>query len=233
LKILTIQTATPAGSVALTDGSRLLGELFLDTRRPHGGWLLGAVEQLLTAAGMTVHEIDGFGVTVGPGAFTGLRVGLATVKGLALATGKPIAGVSTLQALALQAPYSMFPVCAVLDARKKEVYAGLFTWEDGAPRPVGPERVLAPEQLLAELTGPALFIGDGAIVYRTLIARQVGDRAHFVPDMYAPPRAAHAALLAMRRFTAGEAQSAAVINPVYIRPSEAELNQISRLGSSF
>jgi tRNA threonylcarbamoyladenosine biosynthesis protein TsaB len=225
LKLLTIQTATPAGSVALTEGSRLLGELFLDVRRPHGEWLLGAIDRLLAAAGLPVDNLDGFGVTVGPGSFTGLRVGLATVKGLALATGKPLAGVSTLQALAMQAPYAALPVCALLDARKQEVYAGTFVWQDGLPRPTGPERVLSPERLLGELTGPVLFVGDGATVYRTLIARQLGSQAHFLPAAYDPPRAAHAALLAAEVFAAGEAKPAAQVNPVYIRPSEAELNK--------
>ena len=225
LKLLTIQTATPAGSVALTAGERLLGELFLDVRRPHGGWLLGAVEQLLAAAGMTVADLDGFGVTIGPGAFTGLRVGLATVKGLAQATGKPVAGVSTLQTLALQAPHAALPVCALLDARKQEVYAALFAWQEGSPRPLGQERVLPPERLLRELTGPTLFLGDGASAYRTLIARQLGPRAYFVAETFAPPRAAHAAILALRAFTAGAALPAVQVNPVYIRPSEAELNK--------
>ena len=224
IKLLTIQTATPAGSVALTDGERLLGELFLDVRRPHGGWLLGAVEQLLVAAGMTVADLDGFGVTIGPGSFTGLRVGLATVKGLALASGKPVAGVSTLQTLALQAPHAALPVCALLDARKREVYAGHFAWEEGLPRPSGPERVLPPEQLLHELHGPILFAGDGAVAYRTLIVRQLGSRAHFLPEVYAPPRAAHAAVLALRAFAAGGALPVAQVNPVYIRPSEAEIS---------
>lgn len=224
LRLLTIQTATPAGSVALTEGSRLLGELFLDVRRPHGEWLLGAVDQLLGAAGMKVDDLDGFGATIGPGSFTGLRVGLAVVKGLALATGKPVAGVSTLQTLAMQAPHAALPVCALLDARKREVYAGRYTWEEGAPHPVGPERVLPPEQFLAELTGEVLFVGDGATVYRTLIARQMGSRAHFLPAAYDPPRAAHAALLALGLFEAGEALPAAQVNPVYIRPSEAEIN---------
>jgi tRNA threonylcarbamoyladenosine biosynthesis protein TsaB len=224
MKLLTIQTATPAGSVALTDGERLLGELFLDVRRPHGGWLLGAVEQLLVAAGMAVTDLDGFGVTIGPGSFTGLRVGLATVKGLALATGKPMAGVSTLETLTLQTPYAALPVCALLDARKQEVYAGRFAWRDGVPQPLSPERVLPPEQLLRELTGPVLFVGDGALVYRTLIVRMLGPQAHFLAETYAPPRAAHAAILALRSFAAGEALSAAQVNPVYIRPSEAEIH---------
>ncbi|MHB8707322.1 MAG: tRNA (adenosine(37)-N6)-threonylcarbamoyltransferase complex dimerization subunit type 1 TsaB [Desulfuromonadales bacterium] len=224
MKLLTIQTATPAGSVALTQGNRLLGELFLDVRRPHGEWLLGAIDQLLGTAGMTVADLDGFGVTLGPGSFTGLRVGLATVKGLALATGKPVAGVSTLRTLAMQAPHAALPVCALLDARKKEVYAGCYVWEEGLPHPAGPERVLPPEVLLGELTGEILFVGDGATVYRTLIARQLGPRAHFLPAAYDPPRAAHAALLAAEIFAAGEARPAAQVNPVYIRPSEAEIN---------
>ncbi len=224
MKLLTLQTATPAGSVALTADEQLLGELFLDVRRPHGGWLLAAIEQLLGAAGMAIRDLDGFGVTTGPGSFTGLRVGLATVKGLALATGKPIAGVSTLQTLALQAPHAAMPVCALLDARKGEVYAGVFGWEEGWPQLRGAEQVLPPERLLAGLSGELLFVGDGAAVYRTLFARQLGSRARFLPAAYHPPRAAHAALLARRAFQAGLARPATEVNPVYIRPSEAEMN---------
>lgn len=225
MRILAVQTATPAGSVALTDEGRLLGELFLDVRRPHGEWLLRAIDQLLNEAGMSVGDLDGFGVTVGPGSFTGLRVGLATVKGLAMATGKPIAGVSTLRTLALQAPHAVSPVCTLLDARKKEVYAGTFVWREGEPCSIGPEKVLPPERLLEELTGPLLFVGDGATVYRPLIIRRLGSQAHFLPAACDSPRAAHAALLATRKFETGEGCSAAEVNPVYIRPSEAELNQ--------
>ena len=224
LKLITIQTATPAGSVALTVGERLLGELFLDSRQPAGSWLVGAIDQLMQSAGLTPQELDGFGVTIGPGSFTGLRVGLATAKGLALATGKPLAGVSTLETLALQAPLSALPVCTLLDARKQEVYAGLFEWQDGWPRPLGEERVLPPERLLAGLPGELLFVGDGAEAYRSLIVRQLGARARFLPAAYAPPRAAHAALLAQRQFAAGQALPAAQVNPRYLRPSEAELN---------
>ena len=224
MKLLTIQTATPAGSVALTSGERLVAELFLDCRKPHGSWLLDAIDRLCRCAGLDVGGLDGFGVTVGPGSFTGLRVGLATIKGLALATGKPVAGVSTLQALALQAPHAALPVCALLDARKREVYAGCFHWQAGWPQPLGPERVLPPEQLLAGLGEPTLFVGEGAIAYRTLIARQLGSRAHFLAEAYAPPRAAHAALLALRTFAAGAALPPTAVNPVYLRPSEAELN---------
>ena len=85
--------------------------------------------------------------------------------------------------------------------------------------------MLPPDRLLHELSGPVLFVGDGAIAYRTLIIRQLGPRAHFLPEAYAPPRAAHAAILALHAFAAGEALPAAQVNPVYIRPSEAEMNK--------
>ena len=226
IKLLTIQTATPAGSVALTAGDRLIGERFLDCRQPHGGWLVSAIDQMLDSAGMTVQDLDGFGVTVGPGSFTGLRVGLATAKGLAMATGRPIAGVSTLQTLALQVPYAEAPVCALLDARKKEVYAGIYVWTDGVPRLLGPESVLPPEALLDRLSGTTIFVGDGAHAYRSLIARRIGPRAHILPEVFNPPRAAHAAMLAARMFDSGAIFAPATLNPVYLRPSEAEINQL-------
>lgn len=224
VKLLTIQTATPAGSVALTHGERLLGELHLDVRRTHGSWLLPAIGQLLGAAGLDAAELDAFAVTIGPGSFTGLRVGLATAKGLAIATGRPLVGVSTLQALAMQAPHAALPVCALLDARKGEVYAGLFRQDAGLPEPLAAETVAAPERVLAGLSGPTLFVGDGAAAYRPLILRHLGEAARFLPAAYDPPRAAHAAVLAARCFAAGAAVPPAALNPLYLRPSEAELN---------
>lgn len=224
VKLLTIQTATPAGSVALTQGERLLGEFHLDVRRTHGSWLLPAIEQLLGVAGLAAAELDAFAVTIGPGSFTGLRVGLATAKGLAQATGKPLLGVSTLQTLAMQAPHAALSVCALLDARKGEVYAGLYRQGTGLPEPLGAETVATPERVLDSLSGATLFVGDGAAAYRPLILRRLGEAAHFLPAAYDPPRAAHAAVLALRHFAAGAAVPPAALNPVYIRPSEAELN---------
>jgi tRNA threonylcarbamoyladenosine biosynthesis protein TsaB len=192
--------------------------------------MIDGIDQLLGSAGLQAGDLDGFGVVVGPGAFTGLRVGLATVKGLALATGLPMVGVSSLQTLAMQAPFCSLPVCTMLDARKKEVYAGLFNWENGWPVLVGEERVLTPDALLDECHESTLFIGDGASVYRTLIVRRLGRRAHFVPAVYNPPRASMAAMLVAREWDAGKALSPEQINPRYLRASEAEINFKKQLG---
>ena len=113
--ILTIATATPTGSVALTRGEELLAELVLAPSGSHSDYLVPIIDELLTRSGVVVEEVDAFAAVVGPGAFTGLRVGVSTVKGLALATGKPTIAVSSLQTLAMQAPDAGLPICAMLE----------------------------------------------------------------------------------------------------------------------
>ena len=159
--LLTIQTASPAGSLAISDGEQLLAEINLDLRKTPTEWLLPSIEDLLAKAGIEKSDLDAIGVVRGPGAFTGLRVGLATAKGLALATGCPLLGVSSLQCLAMQLPFPRLLVCVMLDARKQEVYAALYRWEAGCPHPLTEERVINPEKLLSEVTGEALFVGNG------------------------------------------------------------------------
>jgi tRNA threonylcarbamoyladenosine biosynthesis protein TsaB len=221
--LLTIDTSTPAGSVAVSRGDLLLGEILVNTPATHTDRLLSSVERLLQDVGVDLAVIDAFGVAVGPGSFTGLRVGVATVKGLALATGKPVVGVSSLQALAAQIPFPRYPLCAMLDARKKEVYTGLYRWEGGHPTLLGKEQVLSPEAVLEELTGDILFVGNGAAVYRTMIIRRLGPRAHFASWALDMPRASSVSAIALTEFRNGRVISAGELTPRYIRPSEAEL----------
>jgi tRNA threonylcarbamoyladenosine biosynthesis protein TsaB len=221
--LLTVDTSTPTGSVAISRGETLLGEILLNVKSTHTDRLLLTLRQLLTDAGLQLADVDAFGVVLGPGSFTGLRVGVATVKGLALAMDKPVVGVSTLQALAMQIPFSQYPLCVLLDARKNEVYAGLYLWEGGRPVPARPETVIAPEVLLETLDGEILFAGDGSLIYRTLISRRLGSRAHFVPWALHLPRAAAAAVLALAALRAGETIPLAQLAPRYIRLSEAEI----------
>jgi tRNA threonylcarbamoyladenosine biosynthesis protein TsaB len=222
-RLLLVNTATAAGSVALTAGETLVGEVLLNLSSTHSDRLLPSISQLLTDTGTTLTDLDAIGVVTGPGAFTGLRVGVATVKGLALATGKPTIGVSSLQALAMQVPGTLLPVCALLDARKQEVYAGLYRWQGGLPLPRHPERVTPPDLLLEGLEGTVLFVGDGAVAYRTLIVRRLGPRAHFAPWPCHTLRASSCGPLVLAALAAGETQSAAALAPVYVRPSEAEI----------
>jgi len=222
--LLTMATATRTTSIAITRGETLLAEVSIDPPGTQSEIILATVDRILDDLGLSVDGMDFFAVVHGPGAFTGLRVGVATIKGFALATGKPVVGVSSLQTLATQVPDYPGNVYALIDARKHEVYAGFFQWRGGLPMLVGSERVVDPELLLDEIDGDALFVGDGAAAYRTLIVRKLGERARFAPWPANTVRASSAALLALDKIRTSGGVSPEKLNPVYIRPSDAEIN---------
>jgi tRNA threonylcarbamoyladenosine biosynthesis protein TsaB len=221
--LLGFDTSTPAASVAVSRAGVLLGEIMVNVRIPHSDRLLCLVEQLLSNCGLSMREVDALALAVGPGSFTGLRVGMATVKGLSLATGKPIAAVSSLRMLAMQAPCGHLPVCSLFDARKKQVYAGLFHWQNGLPQAMHPEVVVSPQELLATLSEPTIFVGDGAQLYRDLIVERLAGQAHFLPFSHQQPRAAHLLPLAAHDLGQGRVVSLTELIPHYIRRSEAEM----------
>lgn len=222
-RFLTIDTATPASSVAVFQGDRLEGEIILNITRHHTETLMGSVEHLLKSLSLNLQDLDFFTVVLGPGSFTGLRVGVATVKGLALATGRPVVGISALRMLAMQLPFCRLPVCALLDARKKEVYAGLYDCSGELPVLLHEEVVRPPEKILAELDAETVFIGSGAEAYRDRIEDILGAKARFVPAAMHCPRASHAAVLAWHDFQQEKTIPLEKLSPHYIRPSEAEI----------
>lgn len=180
------------------------------------------MELAVKHAGLSIEAVDAFGVTHGPGSFTGLRVGIATVKGLAIATGKPVVGFSSLAMLAMNLPHAAFPVCPMLDARKNEVYTAIYRC-GSLPEPIVGDCVVSPADFLERISGPALFVGSGAVRYRELIAERLGDRALFPPAACHVPRASSGAAEAGSLFARGLAVPAGELRPLYIRPSEAEL----------
>ncbi|NLC70058.1 MAG: tRNA (adenosine(37)-N6)-threonylcarbamoyltransferase complex dimerization subunit type 1 TsaB [Desulfuromonadaceae bacterium] len=222
-RLLTIDTSTPCCSIALSEEDRLLGEILINASGHHTLQLMASLADLLNRLGLAIADVDLFAAVIGPGSFTGLRVGLATVKGLALARQRPVVGVSSLQTLAMHLPFCRVPVWSIVDARKNEVYAGTFDCRQGYPEPLAAETVMAPEQLLASISGEAIFIGSGAVAYRPLIEKVMGERACFPPPPANLPRASSAALLARQEFRAGRSVAPDRLCPVYIRPSEAEI----------
>ncbi len=181
---------------------------------------------MLKTAQVAIDAVDAFAVTVGPGGFTGVRVGIALAKGLAYSTNKPIIPLSSLELLALNASDSLIPVCPLFDARKSEVYSALYSFKTGMNL-IRPEMALAPDQLLDELAGPILFIGDGALRYRELIIEKLGSRALFAAEHLHHPKASAGAALAFSRCTAGQTLSPFELTPSYLRLPEAQLNKKS------
>lgn len=207
-----------AGGVALLEDTRVVGESLLDVRTTHSERLMLAIDRTLSDAGWEPYHLDGLAVAVGPGSFTGLRIGLAAVKGLALALGCPIAPVPTLDAMAAAFPWTTRPVCTVLHARKGEVYASLYRWDGMTMRREWDYLALAPEALAARLTEPVIGVGDGAALVPSswiTLARPMRRGA--------PPAAV--GWLGEERLHRGDTVGPAELLPAYLRPSEAELKR--------
>src|SRR5436309_4080848 len=180
MRVLAIETATPAQSVALLDEDRLLAESSYEAERSRGGQLLPTVDYVLRKARVAAKELDAVAVSIGPGAFAGLRVGLATAKGLALGTGAAVVGVSTLEALAAgYEPAEEITICTLLDAYRGEVYLAVFKRRAGRLERLHADAVLAPEavgEALADIEQPANLVGNGAARYRRQLEAALGDR---------------------------------------------------------
>jgi tRNA threonylcarbamoyladenosine biosynthesis protein TsaB len=154
-------------------------------------------------------------------------VGIAAAKGLALATGRPVTGFSSLAMLAMNLPHAGLPVCPMLDARKSEVYAALYRCGD-VPETIIGDLVAKPSDLLENIREETLFLGSGALRYRELIVEKLGAKAHFAPSVCHQPRASAGALLAAELLAKGEVIPARDLVPVYLRLSEAELARRAR-----
>ena len=225
MKILAVDSSSLTGSVALCRGESLVAESLLNVRSTHSEKLLKQIDLLLGEADWKLEDLDLLTVVTGPGSFTGLRIGIATVKGLAQVLNKPFVPVSSLQAVAMNLPLSPVPICAFLDARKKEVYSQLFEWHHAVgPVAIGEPSVLPPERLLRELPGEVALVGDGVLLYRHLIDDILADRALIPVATAHQLRAVQASWLALQAWSAGLVQDAAGILPTYIRPSDAEMN---------
>jgi tRNA threonylcarbamoyladenosine biosynthesis protein TsaB len=240
--LLALDTATSTQSLALLRGPDLLFECTLEARSGHGPDQLAMIQWLLARAGVTLHDLSGLAIGLGPGSFTGLRVGLALMKGLSFAYQKPLIGIPSLTAAALQVALTSSPntlICPCIDARKSEVYAALYT-ASPALTPASPNLttlldpfVAPPNAFIIALINallpqtphdtPLTFAGSGALLYRDSLT-QAFPRAHIIaPIACAHPRALCLGLLALPHLH--NPPDLATLEPLYIRPSDAEIAQ--------
>lgn len=230
MRILGVETATAQGGIAIVGPEGLLAEVTLSASAGYGERLLPALERVLEATGLSLETVDGYAVSIGPGSFTGLRIGLATVKGLALATGKPLAAVPTLEALAATLPFCPHPVCPLLDARKGEVYCALFALEGAEPVRLLEDAVCPLEALLPRISRPTVFVGDGLARYGETLRRRLKEKALFPPPERAGASPAVVAARGRARLLRGEAEDVDRLVPRYLRPTEAEITLRARRG---
>ncbi len=232
MRILSIDTSTFIASVALTVEERIVAESTFSCERTLSARLMPEIERLLADAGLSALDMDLFACATGPGSFTGVRVGVATVQGLALSTGKPCVGFSNLALLAMNFPLAAHPVCAMIDARKDEVYAALYDTSAIIPTPIINECVTSPERILDQIRDASdkqvIFVGDGAQRYGDLISDRMGELAIFAPFTHQVGHAANGTLLSLDSYRKGQVLEPAKLLPVYLRASEAEYAKLDR-----
>ncbi len=221
MKILALEASTLMGGVAVVDDEGVICELTLSVAETHSAQLMPAVDYALRMAGLKPGELDAFAVALGPGSFTGLRIGLSTVKGLAVAASKPLVGIPTLEAMAHAFPYCPRLICPMLDARMKEVYAAFFEARDGSVSRRSDDLVLGVSDLLNDAKEETLFFGTGAKRYREQIVEIMGDLARFASPEISGARASTVGFLAVEKLRRGESSDIDSIEPIYIRESQA------------
>ncbi|SPF34706.1 Peptidase M22, glycoprotease [Syntrophobacter sp. SbD1] len=228
MKILAADTSTPSGSLALFDGENLTAEWTLRSGKTHNRRLLKSLDSILRKAGWDLKSIDAFAVASGPGSFTGLRIGMTTMKVLAWTTGKLYGSICSLDALAFPFCLSASPICAMIDARKSEVYCALYRPDgkgglnlDIQHSAMSPS--LLAEKILSRFSEPVIFCGDGWTAYRSLLRAKLGDLVLEPPSCFHIIRAASVGELARRRFVKEESDDPRSSAPMYLRASEAEI----------
>lgn len=221
---MAIETATPVSGAALVKSGRLLAEINIQTGNTHSERLMPQIENLFALGNVSPADLQAVAVSIGPGSFTGLRIGLTSAKTLAYAWNKPIVGVPTLEALAYGCPAGSGFTAAMLDAQKGRVYLALYQWQNGRLSEVWPVKIVAAEQAfqdLADLPGPVMVCGEPMREYREMYTAGSGTVVP-APEPAVMPRAACVAFLGLELFQAGLAVSAAELNPLYVRRAEAE-----------
>ncbi len=221
--VLGIETSTKTGSVAIVSEDAVIAQYSLNIEVTHSERLMSTVDRVLKDTGLGIANMDGFAVAIGPGSFTGLRIGVSTVKGLALASGKPVAAVPTLLALAWNLPHAAYPVCPLLDARKNEVYTAMYRFEGTALVQTMPEATIPIPEVAAGISEKVLFTGEAAHLYRREIEQRFENRAFFAPPAAALPAAATVAGIGLGMIKSGRTADPDSLTPLYIRRPEAEV----------
>lgn len=224
MRILAVDTSTMAGGVAILDADHLLCDLQVVARTSHAPPLLALIHQAVSIASIPLESIDLLAVSRGPGSFTGLRIGIATLTGLGYALRRPVVGVDTLEAVAMKVPFARYPVCSLLDARKGEVYGACFRVSEHGLQRLTPNLVEPPEAFCAHITEPTLLIGPGVEVYRDVWETRLGDLVVWAPPWMGMPCSVEVGALAFAQAMQGPEGVGPTLTPTYVRLSDAELN---------
>lgn len=224
--VLGIDTATMVCSVGLAGQDRIIAEVTVHTRQTHSERLMPMIRQMIADADLTPQDLSGIAVSIGPGSFTGLRIGITTAKSMAFALDIPVAGISTLEALAAQFPYCGYLIRPVIDAQKENVYTALYCTDAGYPQRLGDIEVMSMRSVAQHIQtcGQRVIVTGEIVPFGEQLAT-LDDGALVYPAqaLYRMPRGAVIAELGLRRLLAGQGEDPGSLTPFYLRRPEAEV----------
>lgn len=225
MKILAVDSSGLVASVAIVEDDNLIAEYTVNYRKTHSQTLLPMLDEIVKMTDTDLNTIDAIAVAKGPGSFTGLRIGSATVKGLGLALDKPLIGVPTVEGLAMNLYNTNALICPMMDARRNQVYTGLYRFRENTLQVVKDQIPIAVEELLDTLNRlgeEVVFLGDGVPVYRDIIKNNIQVPYTFAPAHVNKQRASALAIRAFEYWNNGIYESADDFVPEYLRMSQAE-----------
>lgn len=225
MKILAIESSGLVASVAVTENNTLLGEYTTNQKKTHSQTLLPMLEELVNRLELDLNTIDAIAVSMGPGSFTGLRIGSATAKGLGLALDKPIIPVPTIDALAFNLWGTDKLICPLMDARRQQAYTGLYTFKNGQLLTIIKQCAVDISEIVEEVNKagePVVFLGDGVPVFKEYLAEYVTVPYEFAPATCHIQRATSVAALGEVLYGNGIVETAREYKPDYLRLSQAE-----------
>ncbi len=233
MKIAGIDSSGTVASVALLDNDTLIAEYTVDYKKTHSVTLMPMLSEIVKMSEMNLFELDAVAVAAGPGSFTGLRIGSAAAKGLAYGLDIPVIPVPTTAALAYNVQFFEGIICPVMDARREQVYNGLYAFNDGEFIQLEEQRAISVEELAEELNTKysdkkIIFLGDGVPVYKENIEKMLKTKHFYAPANISKQRAGSVAVLGKMYYNRGKVQTAAAHEPVYLRLSQAERERNER-----
>ncbi|MDO4536088.1 MAG: tRNA (adenosine(37)-N6)-threonylcarbamoyltransferase complex dimerization subunit type 1 TsaB [Clostridium perfringens] len=230
--VLSVDSSSSTATCALVKDDEVLGEINFNDKKQHSVILMDLIDSILKEYNIDVNCLDGFVISRGPGSFTGLRIGMATLKGLAFGSHKPLTSISTLEALAYNVVSFNGIICPIMDALRDNVYTCLYKTENNSLTPLIEEKCLAIGELvdiLKEKNLPIIFVGDGVSKHREYLKNTLPN-SFFAPNHSNFPKAASVGELGIKKIKDGIMEDLDLINPVYLRKSQAEREYEARMG---
>lgn len=225
MNIIAIDASGVAGSVAYIANGKIVGEYYVCHKLTHSQTIMPMLEHLKGMIGIEMEQVDAVAVTSGPGSFTGIRIGVATAKAIAMALNVPIIGIPTLDVMANNMTFTDAIICPIMDARRNQVYTAYYEWQGEELMKISDYLNIEIDRVLEELAltkRPVIFVGDGIPVFKDKIQEKLGDHGKFAPAFLEMQRAGTLAHLAKSAYKNGEVSNPDTFVPMYLRKSQAE-----------